>query len=79
MIDNCSVAHHMVDYIHKNWDGENYYDFIMKVYDESPQLTADFTAYEKERSSIVISLDYQSLKKSGIVLLNPFEDKNISL
>ena len=49
LVDNCTIAHHMVDYIHKNWDGENYYDFIMKVYDESPQLTADFTSYEKDK------------------------------
>lgn len=76
VIDNCSVAHHMVDYIHKNWDGENYYDFIMKVYDESPQLTADFTAYEKERIKQYSDfLDYQKFKEKWHSIIKPSKIK----
>lgn len=44
IVDNVSIAHHIVDYIHKNWNGENYYGFIKKLFEDNPQLNRSFTA-----------------------------------
>ena len=49
VMDNVSIAHHMVQYIHENWNGENYYGFIKDVFEKNPQLCIDFAAFEEQQ------------------------------
>lgn len=49
IVDNCTVAHHVFDYLLENWNGRHYADIVRKIVKNYPSIAVDFQNYDDSK------------------------------